>query len=784
MSALEVKGIRKLCFELLDLKDAVENLCGNSRTKYLAFLRLACKSRQCMYFKARHEYRGSPISLKRLSEEVVETEHGMNELRKHISTQGIVVQDLMTGVCHELDEWNKASGGIQEADQNLENCELKDPLLNEAEDQEMLFFENVDVLLAEHKVEEALEALDAEEKNNPELKGLGDNSSIEPSSYKSAFLKRKTMLEDQLVDIIRQPVVSALELKKALSGLLKLGKGPLAHQLLLKSYGSRLQKSIEAFLPSSPCYPETYSASLSNLVFSAISLTAKDSGLLFGDNPVYTNRVIQWAEWEIENFVRLVKENAPPSDSILALRAASICVQASLNHCSALESQGLKLLKLLLVLLRPYIDEVLELNFRRARRLVLDFSATDEDLPLSPRFASPLSIFATLSDNLLSSSGMRFIFIVKDIVEQLTPLVIIHFGVNVLTRISQVFDKYVDTLIKALPGPSEDDSLTELKEDVPFRVETDSEQLALLGTAFTVAEELLPMVVSRIWNALNESKEAGNGLVDSIMSPANSMIEPKDWRRHLQHSLDKLRDHFCRQYVLNFIYSRDGKTRLDVQIYINGFGEDVWDSDPLPSLPFQALFGKLQQLATVAGNVLLGKEKIQKILLARLTETVVIWLSDAEEFWGVLEDDAVPLQPQGLQQLILDMHFTVEIARFAGYPSRHIHQIASSIIARAIRTFSARGIDLQSALPEDEWFVETAKTSINKLLRGNSESDTSDLDEHIIINDEGHIIMNEEVVSDSDESPSSLSSEDTLESFASAQMDELESPGYSTDPES
>ena len=65
----------------------------------------------------------------------------------------------------------------------------------------------------------------------------------------------------------------------------------------------------------------------------------------------------------------------------------------------------------------------------------------------------------------------------------------------------------------------------------------------------------------------------------------------------------------------------------------------------------QALFSKLQQLATVAGDVLLGKEKIQKILLARLTETVVMWLSDEQEFWGVLEDDSAPLQPLGLQQV-------------------------------------------------------------------------------------------------------------------------------------
>lgn len=171
--------------------------------------------------------------------------------------------------------------------------------------------------------------------------------------------------------------------------------------------------------------------------------------------------------------------------------------------------------------------------------------------------------------------------------EKLTQLVILHFGANILTRISQLFDKYVDSLIKALPGLSEDDNLTELKEPVPFRAETDSEQLALLGTAFTIAEELLPMVVSRIWNVLNESKEAGS---ENMMPAANNTVELKDWRRQLQHSLDKLRDNFCRQYVVNFIYSRDGDARLDAQIYLSGVGEHtIWETDPLPSLPFQVL---------------------------------------------------------------------------------------------------------------------------------------------------------------------------------------------------
>ena len=67
----------------------------------------------------------------------------------------------------------------------------------------------------------------------------------------------------------------------------------------------------------------------------------------------------------------------------------------------------------------------------------------------------------------------------------------------------------------------------------------------------------------------------------------------------------------------------------------------------------QALFARLQQLASVAGNVLLGKEKIQKVLLSRLTETVVMWLSEEQDFWDVFEDDSVELQPSGLQQACL-----------------------------------------------------------------------------------------------------------------------------------
>lgn len=312
--------------------------------------------------------------------------------------------------------WNKCNTGEVDTSDDLQLSEIDELLHGKVEDRRFTFLETVDILLAERKVEEAVLALDAEERCSPELHDLGGDPSSELSSYKAEFLKRKEMLVDQLVRISEQPSVSIAQLKKALSCLVKLGNGSLAHQLLLKAYGSRLQKSIEAFLPSCSVYLETYSAKLSQLVFSTISVATKESSIIFGEGPTYSNRIVQWAEYEIESFVRLVKENATEPETISALRSASICIQASLSHCSFLESQGLKFSELLMVLLRPYIEEVLDMNFRRARRKVSDLSRNDEIVPVSSQPGSPNSLTepSTEPSNIMfMGSGNKFMNIVK-----------------------------------------------------------------------------------------------------------------------------------------------------------------------------------------------------------------------------------------------------------------------------------------------------------------------------------------------------------------------------------
>ncbi|KAF0905951.1 hypothetical protein E2562_008973 [Oryza meyeriana var. granulata] len=738
------KGIRKICSELLELKDAIENLCGNMQSKYHAFLRI--------------------------SEEVVEAEQELIELQKHVSAQGILVQDLMSGVCRELEMWQKYCKDEHVEEKDLQT-ELNEILSYDTQDSKVSFLDKLDILLAEHKIEDALLALETEEKKYMATDDSGKELDAEISTYKTALSKTKSIVEDQLVRYSEQPSLSITELRKSLSGLIKIGKGSLAHQVLLKAYGSRLQKNVEAFLPSCSIYTETYSATLSKLVFSAISKVSKESSTLFGESPMNLNRIIQWAEYEIETFVRLVKENSPLPESVSALRSACICIQTSLTHCSYLESYGLKFSNLLMVLLHPYVEEVLDLNFRRLRRKIVDSAKNDDILLPSPQEGSRLSS-AVAPNIMLTSSGKKFMSIVNDVLDQITPMTIVHFGGTILNKFVQLFDKYVEALIEVLPGASEDDHLVESKEPIEFKAESDAQQIQLIGTAYTVADELLPAAVSKFFDIQAEKMRIG-GSGEGLDSGSIYSIEYKEWKRSLQHSLDKLRDHFCLQYVLSFIYL-EGKSRLDARMYLELKTDDLlWESDPSPSLPFQALFVKLRQLASVAGDVLLGKEKIQKVLLSRLTETVVMWLSNEQEFWDVFEDESIQLRPSGLQQLILDMHFIVEIAVCGRYPHRPVQQLVSVIITRAIAAFSARNVDPQSSLPEDEWFLDTAKAAINKQL-GTSGSE-SELEEPVAAHDE---------ISDSEES--SISSPSTIgsdESFASANNDDLESPVYFTDPE-
>ncbi|KAK9022448.1 hypothetical protein V6N11_002710 [Hibiscus sabdariffa] len=156
-------------------------------------------------------------------------------------------------------------------------------------------------------------------------------------------------------------------------------------------------------------------------------------------------------------------------------------------------------------------------------------------------------------------------------------------------------------------------------------------------------------------------------------------------------------------------------------MYINmdGSAEEVeWFPSPI----FQELFAKLNRMTSLAADMFVGRERFATLLLMRLTETVIIWLSEDQSFWDDIEEGPRPLGPLGLQQLYLDIKFVICFASQGRYLSRNLHRVVNEIIAKAMAAFSATGMDPYSMLPDDDWFSDICQDAIER-LSGKSKAD-------------------------------------------------------------
>ncbi|CAN1357249.1 Exocyst complex component EXO84A [Linum perenne] len=163
--------------------------------------------------------------------------------------------------------------------------------------------------------------------------------------------------------------------------------------------------------------------------------------------------------------------------------------------------------------------------------------------------------------------------------------------------------------------------------------------------------------------------------------------------------------------ALELTFTDDGETNLNAHTYTS-MDDHTEEPEWFPSPIFQLLFTKITNLASTATDVFVGRERFATVLLMRLMETIILWLSDDQAFWEEIEQGAKPLGPFGLQQLYLDMEFVLIFAsqgrylfltkKKGRYLSRSLHKVIKDIIARAIDAASATGVDPYSVLPEED----------------------------------------------------------------------------------
>ncbi|XP_074270438.1 exocyst complex component EXO84A-like [Silene latifolia] len=649
----------------------------------------------------------------RTAKEISALECQLLSLRNLLSAQAAVVHGLADGV-----HVNSLSPGLQ-GPSDEEASTKKSSKVVKIESWLSEFLENHEVLLAERRVEEALSALDEGESV---VQDANDRGALTPSmltSLQNAITKSRLKLADQLVETASQSSTKGAELRTVVLAMKRLGDGPRAHTLLLKAHHKKLQLKMQNLKPGG-----VYSTSLSKLVFSTIAQASSDSLAVFGEDTSYTSELVTWAVMRTEEFgVIVMKHTLYTSAASGKLRAAAECVQGCLGHCVLLESRGLALAPVLLKHFKPLIEQALTGNLRRIEQNIAALAASDDwSLVLPPGVVVLGGVTSSLPK--LSKSAHRFNSMVQDLFEDVDPLETLQLMHPLLEGVIEVFNSYVTMLTNAFPvsineANQEGAGISIVKEAV-----TEAQHLALLANALLLSDDYLPRAAAKFLSCNQTTRS--NSHDESArrdLERQNRVVEQRDWKKRLQKSVDRLRDTFCRQHALELIFTEEGEVRLTAQLYtaMDGYSEEPeW----FPSGIFQELFMKLTHIATLAADMFVGRERFATILLMRLTETVILYLSDDQAFWDEIEQGQKPLGPYGLQQFYLDMEFVILFASQGRFLSRSLQQVAKDIIARAIDAVSASGIDPYSSLPEDEWFSEVAQMAMKMLSgEGNFRSD-------------------------------------------------------------
>ncbi|GAB2219998.1 hypothetical protein Droror1_Dr00007639 [Drosera rotundifolia] len=687
--SLNDKEIRHLCTYLLELKKAsAEEMRKSVYANYSAFIQT--------------------------SKEISDLEAELLSIRNLLSAQASLIHGLAEGVNLDSLEGSEEEGSVLNG---VSNGEYREP--SDLEKWLTDYPDLLDVLLAERRVDEVLKALDHGTEVASEATEMNTLDPDAIISLQNTISGRKQNLADQLAEAACQPSTRGSELRTAVRALKRLGDGPRAHTLLLDAHLQRYQYNMQSLRPSSSSYGGAYTAALSQLVFSAIGQAVSDSLAIFGEESAYASELVVWASKQTEAFGELVKRHALASSAAAGgLRAAAECVQIALGHCSLLEARGLSLCPVLVKLFGPSVEQAIDANLKRIEENTAALAAADDWVLTYPQTAAHqhgrlASVSGTSAYNYkLTSSAHRFNSMVQDLFDDVGPLLSMHLGSKALEGVYQVFNSYVNMLIKALPNSIDEETTLESNANKIVRIaENEAQQIALLANASMLAEELLPRAAMKLTVSQGENHD------DFRRRPSDRQSrhpEQREWKRRLVASVERLKSSFCQQHALDLIFTEEGDTNLAATTYIDMDGNED-EIEWSPSLIFQELFLKLSRMASIAAEMFVGRERFATLLLMKLTETVVLWLSQDQSFWDDIEDGPKPLGSLGLRQFYLDMKFVILFASQGRYLSRNLVRVLNEVISKAMGAYATTGMDPNSVLPEDSWFDEICQEAIERL---------------------------------------------------------------------
>ncbi|XP_061367495.1 exocyst complex component EXO84B-like [Gastrolobium bilobum] len=670
------RGIKHLCDELRELKEAAsEDLQKNIFANYSSFLRIL--------------------------EEATGVENELVQLENHFISHKRLVKDLTDRIYPMTLSLNSTF------EDHIDDVEPSSP--SELESHINDLSEKLDILMAENRIDEVLDLIESADEHYQRIE-LEDYSHSEIMLFNTVISEKKSMLTQQLTQIAENKRTSGPELRRALAALCRLGDSQLAIHLLFKYYHLRIVTGTNDLQWPKSSSNDICIREFARFVFSMISQAARSFVMLCGETSPYASELTLWAHEETKSFIACFDKHIKCFSAIsVGLSSAINAVKFGVLYCSLLENQKLVLRPYLVRHLCPCMEEVLDTHINHYKKVIAIFSESDpwilEKYLVSGVFggagSSTLAVGEQTEYCLLTTSGRKVLTLLQAIIEDISPLVGLQMGSLVISGLTNLFTEYIIILERGLTNETstivQGSPRIKLAESLP-------QQVSILANLSTLVQFLSTMVKSIF---------SSSGHMDSQVIENNSIVhqqqELDDFLLFIKEGSNKLRNVFWQQLVLRVLSTYRSHEIFSAFQYNDQFDANMIHN-PMPSFIFQVLFLELRKIEQ------LDEENVFEVnwlmgLLRELMEFMFIWVSKNKEIHETTEEN-VSLQTDEANQFILDVQFLVEIGMYGGY----FFNDPLLLLTLMKSTFNSAGLDPFKDVDNDDWAIDAATKTIQKLL--------------------------------------------------------------------
>ncbi|KAG9446880.1 hypothetical protein H6P81_013008 [Aristolochia fimbriata] len=684
LESMTGKGIKRLCSELIELKKASDDeFYRNVCAQYSAFLSIFDKVRSL--------------------------ECELAEMKQHLSSQRSLVHDFMSGDHIQL---------LSQISQQpaLEKDLCSDPYhLSKLEIHTKAIIDTLDVLLIEHRFDEALLIFQMEETNISMILEEEVSTPDALVDYDSALSEMRRRLVKQLLLEAEDPRISPSEFQEILLRLCRLGEHYRANNLLVQYYHRRLARSIRDLQCSKQFLHEMNISEHAKLLFSMISQAAKSYVMLYYAKSPYPDELLQWAQEETKMFAhRFASYVDSLSETTGGLLLAAEAVQNVIRISSLLDSQRVLLTPCLTKLIQPCVEKVLRIHVGNLKKVIRVIASVDNwtlgkffVLGLQRCKDSPNALEEKPEYYLLTNSGRKLVTIMQAIVEDSSQLVILQMDNLILKGLADLFIEYVEICKRSISISGN----AEKKDRLPLNLATSlSQQLSVLTNLSTLAFQIFPSIAKSIFQGHGHSDDEQV----SECTGCSQNMELQSRISTIKEAANHLRHHFCEQFVFKVLSPAEAGCPIKANSSANNVGQLVATQDPMPSDAFKELYLHVRLLERHAKDIFVGEDLVAEDLLRELMVTVFDWLKNDRDSCTAIVC-SIPQLSANFSQFVLDIEFLLEVARVGGYLSEGIIESSEILISRMGTAFLRPGLDPNSLLSNGGWIENAAKEAIMKL---------------------------------------------------------------------